>query len=307
MMYKILIIVALICIVLSKVKRTQKLKLKNFSKSSKEGNLIKKIDKIICRNPNLNQAKENYISKLQLINSKSSEYNNTLILKYLAFDVMISLVLLISLFSTITMWYAVITITLVFFYVIILLGVNYIDYKLNKIHRQFPVALQCFLDEYIIHKNIKSAINNSYVRMPTEISSSFELLARMLSGEKKYEIAIKKFASGLSYVWGYSFAEILLISYEGVGDITEELMMLNKLVSEEITAEEEEKSSRFENKMTFIIIYAFALVGIIINILKNSMAKYLYFYTSTGNTLIAIWLIILIVGITFISLTERGR
>ncbi len=174
-------------------------------------------------------------------------------------------------------------------------------------HRQFPEALQCFLDEYIIHKNIKNAISNSYNKMPNAIGGAFEQLARSLSGEKDYELAIKKFANELSYVWGYSFAEILIMSYEGAGDVTEDLMTLNKLVSEEITTEEEEKSSRYGNKLTFFIVYTVALVGLIINLFINDLARHLYFYTGTGNSLIATWLIILIVGVTIITLTEKGR
>ncbi len=306
-MYKIILIAAIICMVLSFSKRQKKMKLKNFNKESKEHLLFSKLDKLISKNRYLCKSKEKYISKLQLINFKTYDYNNLLILRYLSVAATVSILLFIVLSKIFTMWYAVITISFVSFYIIIFLGISIIENKTGKIHSQFPVALQCFLDEYIIHKNIKNAINNSYSKMPSEIGGAFEMLARELSGEKNYETAIKKFANELSYVWGHSFAEILIISYEGAGDVTEELMMLNKLISEEITAEEEEKSSRFANKLTFIIIYVFALVGIIINILKNNLARYLYFYTDTGNALIAAWLIILIVRIAFISLNERGR
>lgn len=306
-MYKVLIVTAIICIAFGIFKRPRKMKVKNFSKESKENILLMKLDKIINKSNYLSQVKEKYISKLQLINFKNYKYNNVLIVKYVAIDALISLLLLIALFNIITMWYAALTISAVCFQLIIMLGENYIKYRIDKIHRQFTEALKCFLDEYIINKNIKNAINNSYNKMPKEIGGAFEMLARELSGEKNYETTIKKFANELSYVWGHSFAEFLISSYEGAGDVTEELMMLNKLISEEITAEEEEKSSRFENKLTFIVIYFFALVGIIINILKNNLARYLYFYTDTGNALIAAWLIILIVKIAFTSLTERGR
>jgi len=41
------------------------------------------------------------------------------------------------------------------------------------------------------------------------------------------------------------------MSYEGQGNITEELLFLSSLVSEEITMEEESKSNNFGNKLTF--------------------------------------------------------
>jgi len=305
-MYKILALASIICILCNIAGKPQKLKLKNF-KQFKKSTILAKLDKILRSNNNLNQKKEKFISKLQLINLKGYEYNNELILKYVAIDVVISVLMLIVLFNVITMWYAVITISGVCFYMTLLFGISYIEYKINKIHRQFPVALQCFLDEYIINKNIKNAINSSYVKMPAEIGGAFELLARELSGEKNYEVAIKRFAKDLSYVWGHSFAEILLLSYEGAGDITDDLLTLNSMVSEEITAEEEEKSSSFGNKMTFFIIYASALIGIIMNLFANDLARHLYFYTRVGNMLITAWLIVLISGVSVISLSEKGR
>ncbi len=306
MMYKILTAVSLICILFSIMGKPRKLKLKNFNKRLIKSSLLTKFDKTISSDSRLYQTKERYISKLQLINFRSHEHNNELILKYVAVGTVVSMLILIALLNVITMWYAAIIISAICFY-IILYGINFIEYRITKIHRQFPAALQCFLDEYVIHKNIKIAISNSYVKMPAEIGGAFELLTRELSGEKNYVVPIKKFADELSYVWGHSFAETLLLSYEGAGDITDDLLTLNSMVSEEITAEEEEKSSRYGNKLTFFIVYAVALLGLIINLFINDLARHLYFYTGTGNSLIATWLIILIVGVTIISLTEKGR
>jgi len=305
-MYKIIFISALISLIVGVIKRPKKMKLKSFTNSSKENIFASSLDKLIRKNKSLNEIKEKYISKLQIINFESYKHNNELILKFLAFDATISFLLLIALSNVITMWYASLTLSFVFFYLIIFFCVSRLESKIAKIHSQFPVALQCFLDEYIIHKNIKNAINNSYYKMPVEIGMAFEFLARELSGEKN-ELSIKKFADELSYVWGHCFAEILIMSYEGAGDITDDLLTLNSMVSEEITVLEEEKSSRYGNKMTFIIVYMFALVGLTINLFTNNLARHLYFYTSTGNALIATWLVVLISGTTIISLSERGR
>lgn len=304
--YKVILITAIICIGIGIVKKPKRMKLNNFYKINRDKVVIKKLDKILFTNKHLLQIKENYVTKLQIINLKSYEFNDELVIRYLLYDTIISILLLIILSTVITMWYAAITISFVFFYIVIFLGVVYIRSKISKIHDQFSVALQCFIDRYIIHKNIKEAIN-SYSKMPVQIGVVFELLARELSGGENYEKSIKKFANELSYVWGYAFAEILLLSYEGAGDIAEDLLTLNSMVSEEITAEEEEKSSRYGNEMTFTFVYAAALIGILVNLLINDLAKHLYFYTSTGNALIAVWLIVLTLGITIISLSERGR
>ena len=308
MMYKILIVFFVICLfaaLFSSMPR--KLKLSNYNSQFKKDEVFKKINKVLLKISFLNKTKEEYISKLQLTNYKSYEYNNELFLRYIVVDAAISLSILIILLRVITMYYIAIIISMALFYLVILLGEKVLDYIVTKIHRQFPVALQCFLNEYVINKNIKDAINNSYYKMPKKIGRAFEMLARELSGGQKYEDAIKKFACKFSYVWGHSFAEILIMSYEGSGDITEDLMTLNRLVSEEITDEEEEKSSKFANKLTFIIVYVVALVGIIINIVKNDLSVYLYFYTDTGNTLIAAWLLALIIRVVYTSLSERER
>lgn len=306
-MYKIILILTLICLILSIYNKPRKMKLKNFNKLNKESILLEKLNKIIRRNKNLYDIKEKYVSRLQMINFKSYKYNNEVILRYLTIGIAISVFLFVILSRAITMWYATIIISFVAFYIILFVGTTSIERKISKLHGQFPIALQCFLDEYIIYKNIKNAINSSYNKMPEEIGGAFEMLARELSGEKNYETSINKFAKELSYVWGHSFAEILIMSYEGTGDITDDLLTLNSMVSEEITAEEEEKSSWYGNKMTFLFVCAFGLIGIIINLFTNDLARHLYFYTSTGNMLIAVWLIVLIAGINVISLSEKGR
>ncbi|WMJ77873.1 hypothetical protein RBQ61_02795 [Sedimentibacter sp. MB35-C1] len=305
-MYKIILIAVLICAALIYTKRLKKMKLKNSVQQNKISVLTSKLDKIIFKNVHLSQAKESYVIKLRMINLKSDEENNELILKFLLYSITATILLFALLSTVITMWYATITISFVFFYLIMFFGIAYVKIKINKIHGQFSVALQRFIDKYIISKNIKNAINNSYPRMPKEIGAAFEMLTRELSGAKNPEIPIKKFASELSYVWGHNFVEILLLSYKGVGDITDDLLRLNSIVLEEITTEEEDKSSRYANKMTFIIVYTFALIGIIVNLFINDMARHLYFYTATGNKLLAIWLMVLIAGITVISISERG-
>ena len=306
-MYKIILIIAVICLALSLLNRPKKMKLKNFNQADREHILLSRLDKLMSKNKYLYKTKEKYISKLQIINFKSYDYNNFTILKYLTAAGIVSILVLFVLSRIITMWYAVITISFATFYIFLLFGTSIVENKTDKIHSQFPAALQCFLDEYIIHKNIKSAINSSYSKMPPEIGGAFEMLARELSGEKNYEVSIKKFANELSYIWGHSFAEILLMSYEGSGDITDDLLTLNSMVSEEITADEEEKSSRYGNKMTFILINAATLIGIVINLTKNDLSKHLYFYTNTGNALFAAWMLILVAGFTIISISERGR
>ncbi|MBP1926733.1 Flp pilus assembly protein TadB [Sedimentibacter acidaminivorans] len=303
-MYKVIIAVAFILIILDIVLKPRKMRLKVKS-VRKKSNMLKQIDRVICRNKKLLDIKEEYITKLNVINQKDRNTNNTYILKYIIMDAAISIASFIIITLLLTMWYAVITIFVSTFYLILYAGILYIKKKTSKIQEQFPIALQCFVDEYIANKNIKNAINNSYNKMPKEIGSSFELLARELSGGEKYKESIFNLAKSLSYIWGYSFAEILIMSYEGQGDITEELLFLSSLVSEEITVEEENKSNNFGNKITFMILNAVTLIGFIINIAYNSLSKNLYFYTPTGNMLLIFWLIVFIFGILTISIFEK--
>lgn len=304
-MYKLFIALSFICIVVSIINKPRKMRLNKNSIIRRENILINKLDKILCRHKVLNNLKEKYISVLSIINCKDWEHNNKLILSYVFLDIIISFLLFATLLNIITMWYAVIIIDIAVFYMILQVGTLYINIKTNKIHRQFPIALQCFLDEYIINKNIKGAINSSYRKMPKEIGNVFEHLARELSGGKDYKECIKKFANKLSYIWGHSFAEILIISYDGAGDITDELLSLNNMISEEITAEEENRSSHFGNKITFIILNCAALAGLIINMYVNDLSRHVYFYTSIGNMMISIWLIVLILGTITISIFDK--
>jgi len=303
-MYKVIIVIAIIFIITDIVLRPRKMKLK-VKNTSKNSIILKHLNNVICKNKRFCKLKEEYISKLKVINQKDRDTNETCIIKYIFLDIIISIAVLIILISTLTMWYAVLVIFISVFYLILYAGIMFIKKKTSKIQEQFPIALQCFVDEYIVNKNIKNAINNSYSKMPGEIGAVFEMLARELSGGEKYKESIFNFANNLSYIWGYSFAEILVMSYEGQGDITEELLFLSSLVSEEITMEEESKSNNFGNKLTFMILNSVTLLGFIINIVFNKLSLNLYFYTPTGNLLLVCWLIVFILGILTISIFEK--
>lgn len=190
---------------------------------------------------------------------------------------------------------------------IVYIGTMYISIKLNKIYSQFPLAIQLFTDEYVTYKAIKIAIDNSFKKMPKSIAKSFENLSRRLSSsqnEDDYRKAINDFANGLDFIWGYAFSEVLLLSYDGVGDITEDLIYLNGLTIEEIKNKMETEASLTFTKGVFIVLQIATLIAFVCNIIFLPTAEKLYFYTSVGNLGIILWLSSMILGLALLSIMK---
>jgi Flp pilus assembly protein TadB len=207
-----------------------------------------------------------------------------------------TLIIAVLLTLVMNVWYVVLIISLLTIYFINYGFVLYLNSQLKKIHKQFPVALQLFTDSYITNNNIKVALNETYSEMPKEVGIVFEKLARRLSSGHEQRKYIMEFADNLNYVWGHAFAEILLLSLEGTGDIGDDLLFLNELVSDDLQDDEETKSEMSTNKMLFMVINGCTVVAFILNIFFNPIAKELYFYTQTGNTIVMFWVAVIALG-----------
>lgn len=306
MIYIILIILSFGLIVLELLgKRKRKLRVARKNKFEFNSKLIDKIDNFLKNYQLLYAIKEKYVEKLGVINTNKRSHNNGIAIIFMATSLFTTILLCLFLLTVMNMWYVVLVIGILNLYLLNYAFVFYLNSKLKKIYSQFPVALQLFTDIYITNKNIKVALNDSYKEMPYEVGVVFEKLARRLSSGHEYERHIKEFADSLSYVWGYAFAELLLMSYEGSGDITNDLLFLNELINDDMQDEEESKTEMATNKMLFLILNGVTLFAFICNIFFNPVAKQLYFYTSTGNTIIMIWIIVIVLGISMSTILDN--
>lgn len=302
MTYIFFLIIALLMLIADyflkhkKIERFRKKKDFDF-KTLEKNRLFIKLDKFINKSKFLCLLKDKNVKKLELLNSYSRETNNFIILNYSLFVLVFALAVGTMLLKLLSMWSVVIIIVILLIYVMFYAAVIFLDMRIARIHKFFPAALQIFTDEYVTTKNIKNALNESYKKMPKEISFAFEKLARTLSSSYKYKEPIKEFASTLNYVWIYAFAEMLVMSYEGGGDISEDLLFLNEQVNDEIQADEENKTESTSNKLIFIIINIAALAAFLVNMSINDIASDLYFYTSAGNNIILFWVIELVLGL----------
>lgn len=259
---------------------------------------IKNISEKFEDYPFLNQVKELYKDKLNVINKNDIKANNDLAVVLVSLNFIFTAMLIIFISVFINLWYVLAVIGITTSYLLHCLLDFYLNFKLKKLHSQFPAAIQIFTDIYMSSRNIKMGLNESYKEMPKEISVVFERLSRELASSYDYEKHLRKFAKSLGYVWGYAFTELLLMSYEGGGDISEDLIFLNELINDDIQDSEETKSEMATNKMLFIILMIATAVAFISNVLYNPVAKSLYFYTPIGNTLLMMWVIVMALGIT---------
>jgi len=250
------------------------------------------------------KIKDKYSNKLCLFNSKSKLDNEYIVTFYFLITIIISFVVSIYASLFFAMWYAPIALAVVSVFFLCYIGIAYIHLNLNKVYAQFPVALQIFTDEYVITKNIKNALNESYPKMPIEIGSLFQNLSRKLDS-RNFNDVLKNFAYGLDLLWGYAFVEILTLSYEGADDISEELIYLNELTGDEMKEDEETSTSIAESYSIFVVLNIITIGMFIFNIIISVNARQLYFNTPTGNAILLFWMISFILGVCTSTLLKK--
>lgn len=306
MIYIILSLIATLLVALELLgKRKRKLRIARKSKFEFNSQLIDSVDSILKNYQLIYAIKEKYAEKLGVINTNKKRHNNAIAIIFIATSITITILISVFLLTVMNMWYIVLIIGILTLYLMNYGFMFYLNLKLKKIYSQFPVAIQMFTDIYITNKNIKNALNDSYKEMPHEVGLVFEKLARRLSSGHEHERHIKEFADSLSYVWGYAFSELLLMSYEGSGDISNDLLFLNELINDDMQDEEESRTEMATNKMLFLILNGCTLFTFLANMFFNPVARELYFYTSTGNTLIMIWIIVIALGISMSTLLDH--
>jgi Flp pilus assembly protein TadB len=297
MIYIILILISLTLILLEiKGKRKRKLRVAKKRKFEFNNHLIRKLDKIVSKNELTEKLKKYYVDKLGVLNTNKKIQNTGIAVSVILGSLIFTLMTAILLTLVMNVWYVILIISALTLYFINYGFILYLNTQLKKIHKQFPIALQLFTDSYITNNNIKVALNESYSEMPTEIGMVFEKLARRLSSGHEQRKYIIEFADNLNYVWGHAFAEILLLSLEGTGDIGDDLLFLNELVSDDLQDDEETKSEMSTNKMLFMAINGCTVVAFILNIFFNPIASELYFYTQTGNIIVMFWIAVIALG-----------
>ena len=304
--YIIILLAVIVLLVLGYIgKRKRRLRVARKYKLEINSRLIDKIDAFLKNYDLIYGIKERYVEKLGVINTNKRRHNNAVVIIAMLASVALTLVISIIMFKFMSLWYAVLVMGLLCLYLINFAFTLYLNTKLKKIYRQSPVAIQTFTDTYITTKSIKAALNDSYKDMPHEVGMVFEKLARRLASGHDYEKYIKEFPGQPSYVWGYAFAELLIMSYEGAGDISDDLLFLNELINDDTQDEEETKTEMATNKMLFLILNGCTLFAFIVNLLFNDVAKELYFYTPTGNTVIMIWVGVIAIGIGVSAILEQ--
>ena len=299
------LLLIVIIITLIDMSLVNKKKDSRFRRGSVGGNfLTRQVGSFISQHQFLHKLKLRYANKLSLINHKTKRQNEVGIDEFVLLVTIVSLIISFISIRLFTMWYVFFIIFFVSLFFFVYLGTLYISMNLNKIYSLFPMALQLFTDEYVSCKNIKGALNSSYYKMPDKVSRVFESLARRFASENNYEEVINDFAEGLDFVWGYAFAELLLLSYEGAGDISEDLIYLNELSNEEIKAGAETETALVSTKMVFVILNLATVIGLVFSLNFIPISKFLYLYTPTGNAGIIFWIVSVIFGLTALTIMK---
>lgn len=306
--YIILIVVAVVLIVADVALNFNRKKLARFKPRKDDiGNnvLIKWVHNSIDKYRVLKDMKLKYANKLCLVSKSSKKENEEKIEEFILITLVVSLLIGILVMKFFSMWYIFVFAVLLSVFTAVYLGITLVGMKLSKVYAFFPTALQQFTDEYVTYKNIKLALDNSYSKMPTQISKVFENLARRFASETDYSKVIADFADGLDFTWGYAFAEILQLSYEGAGDISDDLIYLSELSSEQIRSNLETDTALSGTKMLFLMLNGFTMLGFVLNIIFMPLAKELYFYTQVGNSGLIFWGLSFSAGLVTLAILKK--
>lgn len=304
--YVIVIVLSILIIIQDRAKKRKYIRIKRGSKLHLLDNkIINRVDKLLSKNKFIYRYKMDLVRRLNLVNDHPQSINENLATFIIGMGIAVFVTVSIVFFFVFKLWYIFLTLGVLAGYLFVYAVNMSIAVRRRKIQKEFPEALQVFIDMYITNKNIRTTLMRSYKKMPKQIKPAFERLSRSLSSSHRFEEYILDFAKSLDYVWGYAFAELLIISYEGAGDIDEELLLLNELVNDDILAEEETSGELAQNKTLFFIINIATLITFIFNIVANPIGKEIYFYTTTGGNLILIWVITVVIGIVTSHLMEQ--
>lgn len=181
--------------------------------------------------------------------------------------------------------------------------------KLNKkmaiLEYDFPECIQVFFDEYMVSRNVRSALTHISEKSKGSTGLLFETMTRKMYSGEDPGTSIDEMAATLDIFYAYAFAEILKLSLTDVGDISKEIGSLIELMQDDIEEREKTKSELHENKAMFFLLNGITAVVFVINIFVHPYAKEIYAYTIKGNFLIVFWIMQIIGGLAFIDLNEK--
>lgn len=202
-------------------------------------------------------------------------------------------------------WYVAFLAAVTIIYLIFVKYTGTINKKMQDIEFGFPEVVQQFADEYVVNSNVKKALLNVANKQTGSAAIIFERLVReMYSGRNEIE-AIDEMAKTLDFFYSYAFAEILKLSLSDVGSIENELHFLIQLMQEDIEEKERKKSDLYENKAMFYLLNGITVFVVLLNFFVHPFAKELYTYTTTGNLLIVVWIVMFIFGEIFMNFIEE--
>lgn len=275
-------------------------------KSNQFVNIKSKFNKKLQDYPVIRQIREQYITRIAIIECISEKEATTKLENYLVTAGMIFIGTFAITFIFLQVIYLSFVISFSVFYLYLHRFNSKIKKGIHKIEQDFPEVIQAFFDEYIITKNSKNALLSVIDRGPEGSTKLvFEKLIREIYSGSSWEVAINDFSSSLNFFYAQAFAEILKLSLSEVGDVSAELNELMNIIQDDIEQKEQTKSTMHENKMMFYIINTVTLIVVVINIFVHPFAKEVYSYTATGSILFSIWLIQIIAGILFIEASEN--
>jgi Mg2+ and Co2+ transporter CorA len=76
-------------------------------------------------------------------------------------------------------------------------------------------------------------------------------------------------------------------------------------MNDDLQDEEETKAEMTTNKTLFIVLNVITMFVFVVNIIFSPIAKELYLYTTTGNTIIMSWLLLIAFGISVSTVMEH--
>lgn len=306
---KILIVISLILIIIEIMKAFKK-------RREQRGDILGKWDKyydsadmLIGKVAALKNIKEKLQLKYGVLSSSTERKNRKSAIKTIIIITITTLILGIFIFKIIKIWYMslLIMIGFIFFSYIILFTI--LNFKLLKLKRQFPEAINIFITKYTSDKNKDIALRRTYGELDNPIRYEFRRLSTMSANKsiERIQEAIKSFYKRVDYIWAEVFGELLLLNHTTVKDIGDELHELSILMAEDQAIEVHKRSEIGMTKAVNYLVALCVFLAIFFNVvfLKNQ-AIHIYFESYLGIMSIGIAVVVTIVCLSLTYYFEKS-
>lgn len=182
---------------------------------------------------------------------------------------------------------------------------TYVSVQINSITKQIPSAFSEILSSYRSDKRIKYAISDATQYMDKNIKREFKRINVYLSSETTFDYGLDYFSDRMNNSYITLFCTLIKESRYKSGDITEALENLAIKARSKNYMKEKAKRQLVWYRV-FLILWLFAIPGIMKFVASASLEAYHYYNTISGAKLLTLGMLSIVGGYLLIMVMEKA-